>query len=277
MRKVYTSFLLSCILSISGTGEAMAGDGPLAAENFTATVSFTSDYVFRGVSFSDNDPAVQASIDWGYENFYAGVWGSNLELVGYSSAGTAGDGTPIGISSIEYDFYVGYASSFGIVDYDATLTYYWFPNDEGNLKVDVLEAWLTLSHTFKDVPYSPSVSLIGAYSPDATLDDGDSIYVSILAAIQPLDRLGLNAGIGFFDVYGYKATGSNGAFCNTTSGLLCNGYHYTHWTVGATTSIKGFDLDLSYHDTNESGSHVAFFGSTELIDDILVVAISRSF
>ena len=102
-------------------------------------------------------------------------------------------------------------------------------------------------------------------------------YFNVSAKVQPTDSLAFDTGIGFAEVDGDKATGPSGAFCDTATGILCDGYNYTHWTVGATTSIKGFDLDLRYHDTNESASHVAFFGGTDLLDDRFVVTVSRSF
>ena len=182
MKKVCTGFLLFFLLSVSGIGGVMADDsGPLAAKNFTATVWFTSDYIFRGVSFSDDDLAVQASMDWAYENAYAGIWGSSLELTGYSSEGVVGDVVPTVGSSIEYDFYVGYTGAFGDIDYDAALIYYWFPNDNGSLEADLFEAVLTLSYAFAYIPYSPIVSASGAYSPDATLEDGASTLLQCLS------------------------------------------------------------------------------------------------
>jgi len=63
--------------------------------NWSSTFSLTSDYLFNGVSQTNKNPALQASIDWTANDFYAGVWGSNIDF---------GDGV-----DAEVDLYGGYA------------------------------------------------------------------------------------------------------------------------------------------------------------------------
>ena len=271
MKNKFYAMLIGGVL-LSGTAVVQAD--AFAEENFSASVWLTSDYIFRGQSFSDDDPAVQASLDWGYGSWYAGVWGSSLELAGYDS-----DGTSPGFSTIEFDFYVGHADSIGAIDYDAMLIYYWFPNDRGSLEADVLEFWLTLSHTFADMSMSPTVGVFGAYSPDATLEDGDSIYGKVFLALDLGNGFGLDFAAGVTEVDGDDTSGSSGAFCtpatDDTPAILCDGYGFTHWEVGLSTTVKGFGVDLRYHDTNEQSSHVAFWGGTENIDDRIVLTVSR--
>ena len=49
-------------------------------KNFSATVTFATDYVFRGVSQTDNKPAVQGSFDYKHPSgAYLGIWGSNVD------------------------------------------------------------------------------------------------------------------------------------------------------------------------------------------------------
>lgn len=40
----------------------------------------TSDYVFRSVTFSDNQPTLQPYVELSYGGFYAGVWASNVDF-----------------------------------------------------------------------------------------------------------------------------------------------------------------------------------------------------
>lgn len=62
---------------------------------WSSTVTLANDYLFNGVSQTDESPALQASLDWaGESGFYAGVWGSNVDF---------GDDT-----NLEADGYVGY-------------------------------------------------------------------------------------------------------------------------------------------------------------------------
>ena len=56
--------------------------GSVAAANaeVTGTVTVVSDYNWRGVTQSAQNPALQGSIDYAHESgFYAGVWGSNVD------------------------------------------------------------------------------------------------------------------------------------------------------------------------------------------------------
>ena len=45
---------------------------------YTLTLSGTSDYIFRGVSFTDNQPAFQPYLEFTYGIAYLGFWGSNI-------------------------------------------------------------------------------------------------------------------------------------------------------------------------------------------------------
>ena len=62
----------------------------------SANVTFTSDYVWRGMTQSDG-PAIQGGFDFEDESgFYAGIWGSNVNF---------NDG-----AGSELDYYAGYLS-----------------------------------------------------------------------------------------------------------------------------------------------------------------------
>ena len=78
-------------------------------------IALTSDYVSRGVSYSDNDPAVQGGLDWSHGlGFYAGVWGSNVSF-----------GTP---AHVELDVYTGITRSMASgLGWDSGLAYYTYP------------------------------------------------------------------------------------------------------------------------------------------------------
>ena len=44
----------------------------------SANVGVTSDYVFRGISQSDQEAAIQGGVDLTCGKFYAGFWGSSI-------------------------------------------------------------------------------------------------------------------------------------------------------------------------------------------------------
>lgn len=59
----------------------------VATAEISANVALTSDYVWRGVSQNQQDPALQGGFDYGHDaGFYAGVWGSNVNF-GKASTG----------------------------------------------------------------------------------------------------------------------------------------------------------------------------------------------
>ncbi|MEJ6472684.1 TorF family putative porin [Pseudoalteromonas piscicida] len=65
-----------------------------ALADWSATLTGVSDYTFNGVSQTQNDPALQGSIDKAFSNgVYAGSWASNVDF--------GGD------TDLEWDFYVG--------------------------------------------------------------------------------------------------------------------------------------------------------------------------
>ena len=75
------------LIAISGTAAAdgyevaapaPADEGRKFAYSFNLGV--VSDYVFRGISQTDNDPTMQGGIDLSYGILYAGVWASGLDF-----------------------------------------------------------------------------------------------------------------------------------------------------------------------------------------------------
>jgi uncharacterized protein (TIGR02001 family) len=54
---------------------ALAGDAPKLA--FTGSATLTTDYMFRSVSNTNQNPASQVEFDAGYGIFWAYIWGSN--------------------------------------------------------------------------------------------------------------------------------------------------------------------------------------------------------
>ena len=81
--------------------------------SLSASAALTTDYVFRGISQTAQNPAVQASLDASYGIFYLGAWGSNLDF------GAAPFGQDI--ANIEIDYYAGITPTWGGVSFDIEL------------------------------------------------------------------------------------------------------------------------------------------------------------
>ena len=96
-----------------GYGEGSSKDAPAAEGrklSWSMTLGGTSDYVFRGLSLSDEKPAAQGSIDLSYGIFYAGVWGSNLD-------DGLTPGITDGVGPAEVDVYAGFKPVVGPVTF----------------------------------------------------------------------------------------------------------------------------------------------------------------
>ena len=264
---------LACVTSLFIAPQQAAVADAFADENFNGFVTFTSDYIIRGISRTDEDPAIQGSLNWFYNGFYAGVWASSIDSSWARSRGVErddqgepvldadGNTTPVtetGTHSAEYDLYLGYIDSLGWVDYNAAFVYYWFPNDRGDNDTDWVDFRLILSRTF-DTYLSPTIEVENAYTLDAALQDGPGFYIRTALELEVLENLGLEFVIGFSDVSGDKST---------------DGYAYTHYEFAVTTALKGFGLDLRYHTNNDQKSYEQLFGE---IDQKLVFSVSRRF
>ena len=58
-------------------------------------VGVVSDYVFRGASQTDEEPAIQGGVDITAGSFYAGVWGSNVDF--FDDLGSPGGAAKLGV------------------------------------------------------------------------------------------------------------------------------------------------------------------------------------
>lgn len=109
--------VLVSMMVLAGAAHAMG--------TLTANVGVTSNYIWRGVTQTGDDAAVQGGFDWAInKNYYAGTWVSSL--------GGNGD--------YELDFYGGYVNKFGEFDFDAGLITYQYPKD-GSALDDFTEAY----------------------------------------------------------------------------------------------------------------------------------------
>lgn len=192
----------------------------LDAFSFSATVTATSDYVFRGISQNDEKPALQASVDVEHESgLYAGLWGSPVDF---------NDGEE---AEFEIDWYAGYAYETGPWSADARLTYYWYPGADDSLDYDYTELSFEGAYDFGTV----SLGGFFAYSPEYFGDSGDAEYIQAKLDFPLPENFSAHAYLGrqFIDdnaTYGYP--------------------DITDWNLGFGYSWEALELDLSYIDTD---------------------------
>ena len=191
----------------------------------SATVTATSDYDFRGITQTAQDPALQIGLDWSAANgVYAGLWASNVDF------GTDKTGGPHLASDIEVDLLFGYGGSFTEnFGYDLGVTYYkYLPSDDD---IDYYEVHGGLNYSIL------STSLW--YAPDY-INTGDSAWYASATVASDFGFWGLgweaHAGYSFGDY-----------FSDDPGGLT----EYYDWSLGLTRSFGRFDCSLKYVDGSD--------------------------
>ena len=196
------------------------------APGLTYSVSggLMTDYVFRGISQTDNDPGVFAGAEFAYSMFYFGVWAASVD-----------NGTSDG--ELEVDFYGGIKRSYSGFDFDFGLLYYTYPGDDSDPELDYLELKASVGTTVAE-----RISLAGTvfYSPDFYGGD-DEAWAFEGKASTPLPVLDLSL----------SGTLGHQTFEDSDG-------DYTYWNVGLSkTVLEKFTLDVRYWDTDIEDSSIA--------------------
>ncbi|WP_395375812.1 TorF family putative porin [Marinicella sp. W31] len=99
-------------------------------KGFSAGVDIVSNYVSKGVSQTEDNPAIQPSIDYAWDNgIYVGLWASNVD---YVPRGEPNDG-----ADFEIDYYLGYGwNVLENVSLDISYTFYDYPGIEESIEDD---------------------------------------------------------------------------------------------------------------------------------------------
>jgi uncharacterized protein (TIGR02001 family) len=179
-------------LLVFGALIAAAASAPAFAQEVTVTgnVTLTTDYVWRNVSQSNYDAAIQGGIDVTVSNgFYVGTWASSIDFNDASDA------------NIEVDLYGGYRFDLGGVAADVGVIYYAYPDTDD---INFTEIYGKLSKTFDAVTLGGSLN----WDPDNETTYADA---SIAFAVSP--EFSLSAGYGaylegFGEYSGFNAGGS---------------------------------------------------------------------
>ncbi|MBL8552031.1 MAG: hypothetical protein JNJ73_18740 [Hyphomonadaceae bacterium] len=241
--------LLGVAVAASAISVAMTGAASAEA-SFSGNVALTSDYVFRGVSQSDSDIAIQGGLDYSNGIFYAGTWGSSIDL-GY-------DGT------IELDVYGGVKPTLGPVTFDLGVIGYFYPGTDD----DTFDANMVEFKAGASIAPAENIALGAAvyYSPDLTFtpgfDDATGVYVELNGAVTFSDMFAASAAVGnqSVDVDNYFGPGEDS---------------YTTWNIGGTLSVYGFGVDLRYFDTDIDPAFVGPSGD-ETSDGRVVLTLKRA-
>lgn len=258
------------LLSYSGIGSAHEEE----ESNWSATFAFWTNFMYRGISFSNDEPTVWGSIDYSNGPWFAGLYGIAL--------GDQDGSGPV-TYELEIDYYGGYASSWGDIEWYAMLIYLQYVDCDATnvmiffgadrpLECDFAEIWLDASYPLGDYV---TLHALYAYSNDFEFESGDSHYfwgdVTFALGDSPWS---VHAGLGHWDVEGGTYSLS---FGGTEEEF---GWHYINYQVGIGVSWQGLDFDLSWHDTDGDGptdSLRNYIPDPQFTDSEVVFQISRTF
>ena len=195
----------------------LAAPAIASAADVSYNVGVTSDYVFRGISQTDNGPALQAGVDATAGMWYFGGWASNT------------DKDTVG-SNLEYDLYAGIKPVAGPVTFDLGVISYNYQN-----AADALDAGTTEFKLGASIVPAYDWTVGAAYYTN-TGDLGYDYYE--LTAAGPLGKLAV----------GPFALGASASYGSLNPEL---GDDVANWKVGVNGTTKtGWVVEAAYTDTD---------------------------
>lgn len=196
----------------------------------SANIGMTTDYMFRGISQTGHEPAIQGGFDYAHASgAYVGVWGSNVgwieDFQGYASG------------NMEFDVYGGFRGGFAEdFTYDLGAAQYYYPGTRvgATPNADTTELYAALGYKWVTAKYS-YVASTGAFGfANARGTD----YLDISASV-PIGETGLTAGAHW------------GTF-NFKNNSLQN---YDDWKISLTYDLgSGMTVGAAYSDTNANAA-----------------------
>lgn len=260
MRK--TSFLiLSALAGLPVAATPVFGAEDASPHTLTANVGLYSQYIFRGLTQTNGDPAVQGGFDYAHSSgVYLGTWASNISWLRENLTGSNPSSTYKSGGSMEWDFYGGYKGTVGDFGYDVGLLQYYYPGDvyAGYNNANTLEGYVAGSWKWFMVKYSHSFN-----NKTFGVADSRGTYYLDLSASVPLGETGLTLGA-HYGIQEYKGRDP----INTNSASNDDLYSYNDYRISLAYDMgkmsKAFEsmtLGLAYTDT--SSAHACGYGASD--------------
>ena len=234
----------------------------------TANVTVASSYIYRGLTQTNNKPAIQGGFDYAHESgFYVGNWNSSISWISDSynavPAGSAPAKTaPSTTAPIEMDFYAGFkkefigegfASDFGVLQYyyptsgmGGIQTQAWVVGNPSSRQTSGVNANTTELYAAQNFTFGPATGFFkfsyavsnlfgiqnskGAFYPDLTANYDTGFY-----------GITLNAHVGYQYVPNNVVTTAAQAVAAGNSASLAGTWNasYADWKLGLTKDFGG--------------------------------------
>jgi uncharacterized protein (TIGR02001 family) len=205
----------------------------VAGFKLSGNVALTTDYVWRGISQTNEQWALQGGFDAEHESgFSIGTWASN---VNYTEDNTVNAEDR---ANLELDVTVGYSGEMKGISYGVTAARYGYPGVASSLNYDFYEFGLSLGYK---LPQGIDLGFAYDFAPEF-FGDVDSAH-----------HYKLNAGYSLANGIGFSANIGQQLFSDNNKA----GDDYLYYGVSTSYNILGFDASVSYSDTDLEDSDIA--------------------
>lgn len=199
---------------------------------YALTITGASDFMFRGISYTDEKPTANLYAELSYGIAYLGLWTSNIDY------------GPVG--PWEQDVYLGIRPVTGPINWDIAAYYYLYGNrDSGQFgsssDIDYYEFKITASTTpVTNMTVGATVWL----TPDQGYAATDNIsYEGTIS--YDLPKLGIFSPT-ISGLVGHSESGTNVYY---PTGYWVGEDSYTYWNAGMKLAVDKFFMDFRYWDT----------------------------
>ncbi len=226
MRKQLISLALLALMPLAAQAQEEDSSG------FNWNAAATSEYMFRGVSQTDDHPAIQAGAGYSFSNgLYVGGWVSNVDF------GSADQDT-----DAEIDTFIGWNGDLGATNLDVQLVRYNYVGEPDG--VDYAYNELIGKLTFAE-NYSATLGYTNDYLNTST----DSIYAGLGGSWEVGAGVNVTAGLGYTTVEGPEDG-------------------YLDYSVGANRDFGPVNIGLGYVGTDNTAEDL--FGNDNTEDKVVL-------
>lgn len=269
--KLLNSLILA---AVAVPGVAMAADAA-PAPLFTANVALVTDYLYRGISQTGGNPAIQGGFDYAHSSgFYAGVWGSSISWISDGGLGSN--------AGLELDTYFGFKNSFATdFSYDVGFLRYNYPGKYVDpmptnfAKPDTNEIYGLIGWKWITLKYSDSLGdTFGVSNASGTS------YID-LSASYTLEGSGVTLGA-HYGKQTYKGSSADSLKAGVSATGVSTDPTYTDYNVSVSKDFGGYVWGLKYSDTDaeKGGFYTATAADGSAVDlgkSTVVLSVLHSF
>lgn len=209
------------------------------AGELSGIATLTSQYIYRGLAWSDGNPAGQAGLDYeSNSGVFAGAWASTIDLP-----------SPDGGRDTELDYYAGYQfAPEKPVSMSISLVRYTYPGSSADRAYDYSEALVSLA-------LHKRYSIEFGYSDDVYGRDATGRHIELRADWPLQSAWVINAGAGLNDLEDLGAS------------------RFAYWDIGASARLSWLTVDLRWFDNQVPDGGLAYLSAGSQF----VVSLSASF